>query len=143
MCDGRSFAPLPHRFFAAWRVEAPFSRGFLFRWVLHVVLSLSRSVIVYDATSCSMENSLFECGRPKNDLSCLFFTALLLHRSQSMLVQENQPVKDIQSDLLQGVPNQGHRMLTGGAHQDLINPDLPFSLEDPNDEPHVPDNMPH
>ena len=30
-------APSPPRCFAAWRVEAPFFRGFPFRWVLHIV----------------------------------------------------------------------------------------------------------
>ena len=90
-CDGRFFAsPLCRRLAG----RGAFFRGFPFRWVLHFALSLIRCLTVQDATSCPMENSLFECGRPYDDLSCLFFTALLLQRSQSILVQENQLVKD-------------------------------------------------
>ena len=37
-------------------------------------------------------------------------------RSQSILMQENQPVKDIDLDLLQDVADQGQHMLTIGAH---------------------------
>ena len=87
MCDGRLFA--------AWWVEAPFFRGFHFRWVLHVVLSLTRSVIVHDATPCSKEDSLYDCGRPCDALSCLFFSAPWLQQSQSFLVQEIQSAKNI------------------------------------------------
>ena len=35
---------------------------------------------------------------------------------QSILMQENQPVKDIDLDLLQDVADQGQHMLTSGAH---------------------------
>ena len=84
----------PPRISAAWRVEAPLSVVLPFRWVLHFALSLIRCLTVQDATSCPIGNSPFECGRPYCDLSCLFFTAPLLQRSQSILVQENQPVKD-------------------------------------------------
>ena len=45
-------------------------------------------------------------GAHTDDLRCLFFTALLLQRSQPMLVQENQPVKDIDLTCLGDVPNQ-------------------------------------
>ena len=82
----------PPRLFAAWRVEAPFSAVSM---VLHVVLSLTRSVIMYDATSCSREDSLFECGRPCDALSCLFSSALWLQQSQSILVQEIHSPKNI------------------------------------------------
>ena len=73
----------PPRISAAWRVEAPFFHCFPCRWVLHSALSLIRWLTVQDAKSC-----------PYNDMSCLFFTALLLQRSQTILVQENQPVTD-------------------------------------------------
>ena len=80
----------PPRLFAAWRVEALFFFcGFPFRWVLHVVLSLTRSVIVSDAASCSREDSPYECGRMGDALSCLFFSALWLQQSRSLLVQED------------------------------------------------------
>ena len=51
-----------------------------------------------------MGNSSHECGRPYDDLSCLFFTTLLIQRSQSILVQENQPVKDIDLTCFQTFP---------------------------------------
>ena len=92
MCDGRPFAsPLFRRLAGRGAIV----RGFPFRWALHLALSLTRCLNVHDATACHMENSLYESGRPYDDLSCLFFTALWLQRSQSILVQENQPVKDI------------------------------------------------
>ena len=64
----------PHRFFAAWQVEAPF-RGFPFRWALQWTVSLARCLTY--------------------TMSCLFFTALWLHRSQSVLLQGIQPANDI------------------------------------------------
>ena len=42
-----------------------------------------------------MEDPLYECGRPCDTMSFLFFTALWLQRSQSLLMQENHPAKDI------------------------------------------------
>ena len=53
----------PPRFFAAWRVEAPLSAASLFRWVLHVLLSLTRSVIVYDAAYCSRGSREFNSNQ--------------------------------------------------------------------------------
>ena len=91
----RLFAFSPPCLFAAWRVEAPFFRGFPCRLVLHVVLSLTRRVIVHDATTFSREESLYECGHPVDALSCLFFSALLVQQSQSLSVQEIQSAKDI------------------------------------------------
>ena len=93
MCDGRPFAsPLfpPPGGSRRPFLRFPFSMGFT-----HFALSLIRCLTVEDATSCPMEKFLFECGRPFNDLSCLFFASLLLQRSESNLVQENQAVKDI------------------------------------------------
>ena len=55
--------------------------GFPFRWVLHFVLFLTRGIIVHDAASCSMEDSLYERVGPCDTLSCF--------------VQEIQSVKDI------------------------------------------------
>ena len=92
MCDGHPFAsPLFRRLAGRGALFC----GFPCRWVLHFALSFTRCLTVHDATSCPMENSLFERGRPNKWLACLFFTALLFQRSQSILVQENQPVKDI------------------------------------------------
>ena len=102
----------PHRFFAAWRVEAPFPR-FPVPMGSTLALSLTRSLTVHDAASCPMEDPLYECGRPYDTMSSLFFTALWLQRSQSILVQEVQPAKDID---LTCYRDQGHHMLTSGAH---------------------------
>ena len=104
LCDGRPFASPLFRRLAG---RGALFRGFPFRWVLHFVLSLTRSVIVHDAASCSREDSL----------SCLCFTALWLQQSQSILVRAGDSASEgYQSDLLQDVPNQGHHMLTVWAH---------------------------
>ena len=86
------FASLPLRRLAS---RGAFSAASPFRWVLHVVLSLTRRVIVHDATTYSREESPYECGRPVDALSCLFFSALLVQQSQSLSVQEIQSAKDI------------------------------------------------
>ena len=96
----------PHRFFAALRVETLFSAVFPFRWVLHFAVSLTRCPTVHDATSCPMEDPLFECGRPYDTMSSLFFTALWLQRSQSILVQEIQPAKDIDLTCCKTLPTK-------------------------------------
>ena len=92
MCDGCLLASSPSCRLSS---RGALFCGFPFRWVLYVVLSLTRSVIVHDATSCYREESLFECGHPCDALSCLFFSALWFQRSQSVLVQEVQSAKDI------------------------------------------------
>ena len=87
----------------------------------------------HDATSCSREDSLSEGNRPCDNLSCLFFIALWLEQSQSILVQENQPAKDIDLTYFKTFPNKATTCLQVGAHgpigqlirlQDSINPDL-------------------
>ena len=83
------------RLFAAWRVEAPFFRVFTFRWALQFAFSLTRCLTLQDTTPYSGEDTLYECGRPCDKLSCLFFTALWLRQRQSTLVQDIQPAKDI------------------------------------------------
>ena len=92
MCDGRPFVSPLFRRLAG---RGALFRGFPFRWVLHIALSLTRSIIVHVATPYSRENPLSEYSRPCDNLSCLCFTALWLQQSQSMLVQEIQPAKDI------------------------------------------------
>ena len=69
MCDGRPFASSPFRRMAG---RVAFFRGFLFRWVSHLVLSLTRSVIMHDAASCSREDYLCERG-PKRYIVMLLF----------------------------------------------------------------------
>ena len=92
MCDGRPFASSP---FCRLVSRGALFRGFPFRWVLHFVLSLTRSVMVHDATPCTREGSLSECVCTGETLSCLFFTDLWLQSIQSILVQETQSAKDI------------------------------------------------
>ena len=102
-------------FFAAWRVEAPFSAASCFRWVLHFVLFLTRCVIVHDAASCSREDSLYECERTCEALSCLFFTALWLQSNQSILVQETQSAKDIDLTCFKTFPIKAATCLQVGS----------------------------
>ena len=133
-------ALLPPRFSAAWRVEAPFFRGFPFRWVLHLVLSLTRSISMHVATHYSREDPLYECSRPCDNLSCLIFTALWLQQSQSILVQENQPTKDVDLTCLKTFPIRTTTCLQAGPCpwigqwiqlQDLFCPALPPALRIP------------
>ena len=94
MCDGRPFVSPLFRRLAG---RGALFRGFPSRWVPHFVLSLTRCLTVHDATSCSMEDSLFEFERPYDNLSSLYFTALWLQRSLSItfMTQENQPAKEV------------------------------------------------
>ena len=71
-CEGRPFASPLFRRLAG---RGPFFRGFPFRWALQWTVSLARCLTF--------------------TMSCLFFTALWLHRSQSVLLQGNQPANDI------------------------------------------------
>ena len=87
-----AFSPL--RFFAAWAGRGAFFCVFPYRWVLHFVLYLTRGVVLCDSPSCSREDSLDECGRPCDPLSCLLFSDLWLRCNQSIWVQETQSAKD-------------------------------------------------
>ena len=117
-------APSPPPFFAAWRVEAPLSavsRRPLFSWFPFPVGSTFCAL--YDSLpDCARRNilpredPLYECGRPCDTMSCLFFTALWLQQSQSVLMQEIQFSQGYRFDLLQDVADQGYHMLTSGAH---------------------------
>ena len=124
MCDGRPFASPLFRRLA--------SRGALFRgllrWVLHFVLSWTRSVIVHDATLSSREDPLFECGRPRDALSCLFFSA------------GDSASEGSRPDLFQDVPDQGHHMLTSRAHvlDWPVNPFARFDESRPSSSPEDP-----
>ena len=89
----RLFASSP---FCRLAGRGAFFCGFPLRWVLYIVLSLTRRVNVHDATPCSREDSLYECGRPCDALCCLFFSsALWLQSNQSILVQETRSAKDV------------------------------------------------
>ena len=118
-------------------------RGFPFRWVLHLALSLTRSIIVHVATLYSRKDPPSECSRPCDNLSCLCFTALWFQQSQSVLMHQKSASEGYQPDLLHNVPDQGHHVLTSGpmspgwtvvpiAKFDRSRPSS--SPEDPNDE---------
>ena len=100
MCDGRLASPL----FRRLARRGALFRGFPFRWVFHSVLSLTRGVALHDSTSCSREDSLDECGRPCDTLSCLLFAALWLRCNQSILVQETQSANDIDLTCFKTLP---------------------------------------
>ena len=70
--DGRPFASPLFRRLAG---RGPFFRGFPFRWALQLTVSLARCLTY--------------------TMSCLSFIALWPHRSQSAMLQEIQPAKDI------------------------------------------------
>ena len=101
MCDIRPFASPLFRRLAG---RGAFFRGFPFRWVLHFALFLTRSISVHAATPYSREDPLYECGRPCDNLSCLFFTALWPRQSQSILVREIQRAKDIDLTCFKAFP---------------------------------------
>ena len=103
MCDGRPFASPLFRRLAG---RGPFFCGFPFRWALQFDISLTRCLTVYDAVSCSMEDHLYECRRPYDTKSCLFSAALWLQRSQTLLVQEIQPAKDIDLTCYKTLPTK-------------------------------------
>ena len=119
------------------------SRLVPFRWVLHFALSLTRSIIVNVVTLYTRENPVLECSRPCDNLSCLCFTALWLQLSQSFLIQENQPAKDIDLTCFKAFPIKATTCLQVGP----MSLDWPLdriarfdqsssssSPEDPNDE---------
>ena len=61
-----------------------------------------------------MKDPLYECGRPYDTILSLFFTALWLQRSQSLLVQEIQPAKDIDLACCKTLPTKAITCLPMG-----------------------------
>ena len=113
MCDGRSLASPLSRLLAG---RGAFFRGFPFRWVLHFVLSLTRSVIVHDSASCSREDSLHEvCARA---ILYLAFSFLIcgFDATNPYWVQETQSAKDTDMTCSKMASDQSHHFLTGRAH---------------------------
>ena len=90
-------APSPLRFFAAWRVEVPFFFlcCFLFRWIPRLAAFLIRCSTLHGSSPYSRETCLGDCACPCDPLSCLLFSALWLRCSQSILVLETPPAKDV------------------------------------------------
>ena len=65
MCDGRPLAfPLSRRLAG----RGAFLRVFRFRWVLHFVFYLTRSVALCDSPSCSREDSLYKCAPVRSSI---------------------------------------------------------------------------
>ena len=126
----------PPRVFRRLADRGAFFRGFPFRCVLHLALSLTRSIIVHVATPYSREDPLHEC----DNLSCLFFAAPWLQQSQSILVQEIQLAKDIDLTCFKTLPIKATTCLQVGPCpwigqwiqlQDLINPARPPPMRIP------------
>ena len=69
---------------------------------------------MHDAASCSKEDSLCERVGPCDTLSCFFFSALWLQRSQFILVQEIQSPKDINLTCLKTFPINATSCLQSG-----------------------------
>ena len=86
--------PSPPRFFAAWRVEAFFLFPASMR-VLRLAAFVSRGSVLHGSSSCFREDSLDDCGRPCDPLSCLLFSALWLRCRQSTVVQETPSANDV------------------------------------------------
>ena len=115
MCEGRPFASTLFRRLAG---RGSFFRGFPFRWSLQWTVSLARCLTY--------------------TVSCLLFTALWLHRSQSVLLQGIQPAKDINLICYKTLPTKsvtclqvGPRPLSGRRLylQDATNPALHFPMK--------------
>ena len=88
LCDGRSFAsPLFRRLAGG----GPSFRGFPIWWAMQFAISLARCLTLYDSAPRYTESPRFECGRPHDTLSCLFFTALWLGQCKSTVTQIQQP----------------------------------------------------
>ena len=86
MCDGCTLAsPLFRRL--AGR-GFPFSVVSLSNGFYILRFFLTRCLTVQDVIPCSGEVLPYECDHSCHTKSCLFFTALWLQRSQSILVQE-------------------------------------------------------
>ena len=92
MCDGRPLAsPLLRRLAG----RGAFFGSFLFRWVLRLAALLIRGFTLFESSTYSREDSLDDCPRPCDPLSCLLFSALWLRCNQSILVQETPSMKDV------------------------------------------------
>ena len=115
MCDGCPFASPLFRRLAG---RGSFFRGFPFRWALQLTVSLARCLTY--------------------TMSCLFFAALWLHRSQSVLLQGIQPAKDINLICYKTLPTKSVTCLQVGPRplsarrlylQDPTNPTLHFPMK--------------
>ena len=93
-CDGRPFASPLFRRMAG---RGALFRGFPFRWSLHIVLSVVHSIFTR-AIRARCEDELLDVYiRPGNEAADFFFTAVWLQRSWSILIQDSQPARDLDS----------------------------------------------
>ena len=126
MCDGRIFASSP---FCRLACRGALFRGFLFRWVLHFVLSLTRGVALCVPPYCSREDSLDECGGHAILYLAFFFSALWPRSNQSILVQETQSAKDLDLTCFTSFPFNAVTCLPVGS-MSLDWPIDPFARSD-------------
>ena len=109
--------------------------------VTQFALSLARCLTLQDAAPRCSEDSLWECGRPHDTLSCLFFTGLWLGQGQSFLTHVQQ-TNDIDMTYHKTLPTKSVACLQAGptslewppappagSDQSSLSP----SQEDPND----------
>ena len=87
MCDGRPFASSP---FSRVAGRGPSFCGFPLWWTTQIATSVVRCLTLKDSAPRYRKDPLYECGRPHDTLSYLFFTALWLRQSQSILTQAQQ-----------------------------------------------------
>ena len=73
-CVMAAFSP-PH-LFAHLAGRSAFLCGFLFRWVLQLMLSMIRSVLLHDAASCSREVLYVNVWTHVTHCPCFFFSVL-------------------------------------------------------------------
>ena len=145
MCDGRPFASSPFRRLAG---RGPSFLGCPFWWAMQFALSLARCLTSQDSAPRYWEDSLYECGRPHDTLSCLFSTSLWLGQGQSILTQSQQ-TNDIDMTCYKTLPTKSLTCLQvgpmslewpvappGGFDQSSLSP----SQEDPNDG-HLEDTL--
>ena len=111
MCDGRPFASSLFRRLVG---RGSFFCGFPFRRAVQFAPFLDRCLTLQDAAPCYGKDSLHECGRPHDTLSCLFFTAKWL-RQKSTYIDAGTANQRYRFDLLQDVADQVRYMLTSGA----------------------------
>ena len=87
-CDGRPFASSPFRRLASRGL--PF-RGFPAWWAMQFAICLDRCLTLHDSVPRYREGSQYQCGRLRDTLSCLLYTALRLGQCQSIVTQTQQP----------------------------------------------------
>ena len=81
----------PPRFFAAWRVEAPFFRGFPVWWPFHLAIYLARCLTLHDQAPCCGERAQIQLSCLYDTVSCYFYTAQWFGQCQFRLTPTQHP----------------------------------------------------